>query len=464
MTRTHGNAAEQSRRQWLALAGVVLVSVSARIVAAMLQGDTVVSLPGVNDQVSYDALARRVAAGAGFSFAADWWPATRAGEPTAHWSYLYTLYLAGVYSLTGMHPLVARLAQAIVAGVIQPWLVWRLGCRVFGQRVGLIAAGLTAGYAYFVYYASALITETFYTLAVLWMLDLAIDIALAPNGGTPASRRWRDVLTRARPWVALGLALGLAALLRQVILLFVPVLAGWLILRRRRVPMGLALSLVVVALLIAPWTVRNYSTFGRFVLLNSNAGYAFFWANHPVYGDNFVAVLSNAQYASLIPEELRGLDEASLDQALLQDGLRFVADDPIRYIRLSISRTKDYFEFWPSAGSPPLSNAFRLLSFGITLPFVIYGLLVALTRPGPARVSRQPESVGLLYLFISTYTTIHLLSWALIRYRVPVDAVLVVFAALAIADLIARLRVPTLPLGSPASACPQCQLPARQGS
>jgi hypothetical protein len=37
---------------------------------------------------------------------------------------------------------------------------------------------------------------------------------------------------------------------------------------------------------------------------------------------------------------------------------------------------------------------------------------------------------------MGTYTLIHLLSWAQIRYRLPVDAVLLLFAAIAMADLV----------------------------
>jgi hypothetical protein len=44
-------------------------------------------------------------------------------------------------------------------------------------------------------------------------------------------------------------------------------------------------------------------------------------------------------------------------------------------------------------------------------------------------------------LFASIYTLIHLLSWALIRYRLPVDAVLLIFAALALVDIAQRLGV-----------------------
>jgi len=45
----------------------------------------------------------------------------------------------------------------------------------------------------------------------------------------------------------------------------------------------------------------------------------------------------------------------------------------------------------------------------------------------------------ILYIFVAVYTAIHLLSWALIRYRLPVDAILLVFASAAIVDILAKL-------------------------
>ena len=103
-------------------------------------------------------------------------------------------------------------------------------------------------------------------------------------------------------------------------------------------------------MLILPWTIRNYLAFGHLVPLNTNSGYAFFWANHPIHGTRFIAILpdSGPSYQELIPRELRRLDEAALDQALLQEGMRFVTENPGRYLLLSLSRVKDYFMFWPS--------------------------------------------------------------------------------------------------------------------
>lgn len=44
------------------------------------------------------------------------------------------------------------------------------------------------------------------------------------------------------------------------------------------------------------------------------------------------------------------------------------------------------------------------------------------------------SDLGLLYLFIAFYTLLHVLTWAMVRYRLPVDAVLLPFAALGIAE------------------------------
>jgi len=419
-----------------ALLLITALSVILRLASALYQGDVISPLPGVHDQVSYHALACRVLAGHGFTFETGWWPLTRAGSPTAHWSYLYTIYLAAIYFLFGPHPLVARLIQALLAGVLHPWLCWRIGSRLFGNQAGLIAALLSAVYAYFVFYAGSLMTETFFILSVLWVLDRALLLGEIGVGAEES----------VSSWALLGLGIGLAALLRQTFLLLLPVIFAWLFWRLRARPprepvRGLAIASLLAAAMILPWTIRNYHAFGRVVLLNTNAGFAMFWANHPIHGTDFVAILpeEGPSYAQLVPPPLRSLDEAALDRALLGEGLRFVTRDPGRYLWLSLSRVKEYFKFWPSSSSGAISNIARAGSFGLLLPFMVLGLAVA---PGRSRAEdgrQEPAELGvsggrlsgvvLLYLVTGVYTLMHLLSWSLIRYRLPVDAVLMVFAA-----------------------------------
>lgn len=405
---------------------VVVVAVLLRAAAAIVLGNRVESLPGIADQISYHTLAVRVLSGHGFTFGRGWWPATPAGEPTAHWSYLYTLYLTGLYQLAGVRPLLPRLVQAVLVGALQPWLAFLLGERLFGRRAGLFSAGFTAVYIYFVYYAAALMTEAFYITGILASLVLAVRLA---DSADAPPRRLLGI------GGLLGLCLGATVLLRQVYGLFLPFLFLWVLLAARRralLPLGLA-GLVLVAL-IAPVTWFNYQQFERFVLLNTNAGYAFFWGNHPVYGDEFVPILAEpGAYQALIPPELLFLDEAALDQALLRRGVGFALEDPGRYLRLSLSRIPVFFDFLPSAESGWISNLARVGSFGLFLPLMLWGLW----RGFP----RSLDSPGaLLLLFAGVYTALHLLTWALVRYRLPVDAVLLIFAGRGAMDLIRKLR------------------------
>ena len=419
---------------------IMAVSLALRVGLALYQGSEIVPRLGVTDEVSYHTLAVRVLEGHGFSFATGWWPATRANQPTAHWSFLYVLFLAAVYSVTGPAPLAARLIQATAVGLLHPWLAWRIANRLFGPTAGLASAAIAAFYGYFVYYAGALVTESLYIVAVLWVIDIATSIA----------GRERDAASAWRPWAWLGVAVAVATLLRQLFLLVLPVVLAWLgwqLMRRRAATSGLswlafagraAIVVAVVVVAMLPWTARNYRAFGQLVPLNTNAGFVMYWANHPVHGTSFKPILSYGEvnYGTMLPDDVGALNEAQLDRELLRRGVGFVQDDPVRYVRLSLSRTIEYFKFWPSADSSLGSNLARVLSFGLLLPLLVVGVVMVVGRgraPGPAA-----DGAPLLLGVAALYTGLHLLTWTLVRYRLPVDAVLMPFAGVALAALSAR--------------------------
>ncbi len=47
----------------------------------------------------------------------------------------------------------------------------------------------------------------------------------------------------------------------------------------------------------------------------------------------------------------------------------------------------------------------------------------------------------LIMLFVLVYSSIHIISWTLIRYRLPVDAILILYAAYGFFDLMCRLQL-----------------------
>jgi 4-amino-4-deoxy-L-arabinose transferase-like glycosyltransferase len=289
-------------------------------------------------------------------------------------------------------------------------LVFLIGPRLVDEVTGLVAAALTAVYGYFIYYNAALMTETFFIIFVLFALYLGLELKERP--------------TR-RSWVLLGLALGVAGLLRQTALLFVPFLFLWLAWEQRKVGLrwrSFLIPVAVMALLILPWIVRNYLVYDQFPLLNSNAGYALYASSNPALETDW----RNDRVVIPIPEALRGANEAELNEALTRQGIEFIVSDPVRYLKLSIDKIWEFIKFWPSSDSSRTSNLVRGLSFGLYLPFMIMGLWLSLARR---------RDFMLLYLFVVIHSGIHLLSWPSLRYRLPVDAISMIFAALALLEL-----------------------------
>jgi len=339
----------------------------------------------------------------------------------------------------GLHnPLLVRLLQALIIGIIHPLLIFVVGKLSFNSRVGLIAAAITSVYIYFVYYSATLMTEPFYIAGILAILGTSGWIVKNAN----------QILENPRKYLLfaflLGVATSLTILLRQAFLLFLPFLYTWLLFVLRKNYLVPALKMIginvlIITLFILPFTIYNYERFNQFVLLNTNAGFAFYWANHPIYGTHFEGILSQSTYLDLLPKELYGLNEAALDRELLNRGLQFVIQDPLRYFFLSLSRIPVYFMFWPSPHSSILSNISRIGSFGVFLPFMIYGLMTTLAKKVEEKVTLY-SPVFLLLLFILVYSLIHIFTWTLIRYRLPVDAVLVLFAAVGFSDLIQKIQ------------------------
>lgn len=399
---------------------IVLFALCVRILLALVLGENIREISGTYDQIAYDQLAQRVVSGHGFSFGIDWYPFVHANQPTAFWSFLYTLYLSGVYAVFGHHPLVARLIQILISS-LSFWLIYRLGRRLFDSTVGLVAAGLAACYAYLILFNASLMTQSFYILAVLASLELALALV--------EKSTWQR-------WALLGIVVGLGVLLRQSLLLFAPLLFGWIwwasssssrgTFSPRKTLRGIGIAVAIIAMCVLPWTLRNYLVFNDFLLLNSNSGYWFYSSNNPGQGTTF-----DSTYKAPIPEELKNLQEPAVDRVLLRDGIRFIIADPVRIALLSINRVKDYFWLFPTESSSPISNWSRLFSFGLYLPFMLYGIYL----------SRERWRMCLpLYLYVAFDAFFCLISWSAPRYRLPSDTIMMILAGLAVTNLAARLH------------------------
>src|SRR5436190_17896583 len=210
---------------------------------------------GLGDFFYYHGIANLLADGRGF---VDPFLSTAAHPyPSALHPPLWPLALAAASKLGATGFLAHRLVGCVL-GTATVALLGLLGRRVAGDRVGLLSAAIAALYPTLVAADGSLMSESLYGLFVTVVLLLAYRLIDRPSAGRAAG---------------LGAAIGLAALTRGEGLLFLPLLA--LPLAWRGVGGGarllrLAAPLVATALVIAPWTVRNWIQFDRPILISTN--------------------------------------------------------------------------------------------------------------------------------------------------------------------------------------------------
>ena len=246
----------RSDRVFLAVAATSLLVKIALAILARLDAP-------VLDEVAYLSAAEQLVRGGGF-------PGTF--RPPG-----YPVFMASILVM-GAGTLGVRLVQ-VALSMVSVWTAYRLGQRFGGLAAARVASAIVAFDPVLIAFTHRLWSETLFIAILLVVLDLL----------TSEKASWTRVL-------AGGLLFGLGALVRPMILTFVPFLAIWFVAsewpaspRLTAVARGLVRTVAFTAaalLLIAPWTARNARATGTFVLIDSNGPFNLLVGAEP--GSRFV--------------------------------------------------------------------------------------------------------------------------------------------------------------------------------
>jgi 4-amino-4-deoxy-L-arabinose transferase-like glycosyltransferase len=192
----------------------------------------------IMDEQQYSQIARTVTAGNGYG-----WDVR---SPTSIRPPLYPALLAGVWKVFGNGNLQVVRAVQIVLSIVTAMFVYLIGARLWGPRVGRLAAAIYWLYPSLILYDYLILTETLFTCLVVAFVLATIKLVQQP---------------RLAFAIACGVSLGLAALTRSVLwplpLILCPALllvldGTWL----RRLALAAAV-LAAYAALVGPWAIRN---------------------------------------------------------------------------------------------------------------------------------------------------------------------------------------------------------------
>jgi 4-amino-4-deoxy-L-arabinose transferase-like glycosyltransferase len=346
----------------------------------------------------------------------------------------YPLFLAGVYSIFGVHVVPVQILQCLLfAGTC--WLAQGIGQRIYSPRAGLIAGLVCALHPSLLRYVPDLHLETMLTFVFTLSVWLSCRFFERPTSARGA---------------LLGLTWGLASLTKPVVLLYPGVFALlWLLSRKKHGAFTapgslvsklapLAVAFVVMGLTISPWTVRNYIVTKRFVPITTGASdavlrsfvfsrYEFITLQKPPYTDAENEV--NAQFKALCAAQgaVWEADDLQTDKILNEEAKRQVLANPGLFIKKSIV---GIFTFWYQMTS--LKNS--LAAGGMALVAWVFAG-IGLWR---SRTERQP-----VWLVLAPIVYLNLFLAALLslgRYSVPVMPCLITLAAFGLDTVLARFR------------------------
>jgi 4-amino-4-deoxy-L-arabinose transferase-like glycosyltransferase len=387
-------------------------------------------------------VARAIAAGQGFSSPL----LTTDSGPTAWFTPIYPYFVAGIFKLWGIysatsHIIIQTLNCAFAALTIIP--LHGIAKRTFGNGAAIGAAWT------WVFLPTAL----YYPMLWVWDTTLMALIFSLIFWATMAMREKRGVLA----WAAYGALWAVGVLINPSILSLFPFFLAWMVWEARKavIPWAkpAAAALLVFTICLVPWTIRNYRVFGKFIVLRSNFGLELWLGNNPDVTD------SSAQWQH--PSEDR--EEAAKYKSMGE--IAYMADkehEAFAYMRThpgrSLALVFQRFEInWLAFSDSPF-DVWSRGNFYAKSFLVLNCLLSVLCLVGTlyANRARIPEAVPFAMVLL-IFPLVFYLTHASLRYRFPIDPIMVILAAGAVAHLISLARSMYLNMkkaSAPASSFP----------
>ncbi|ENO78169.1 glycosyltransferase family 39 protein [Thauera sp. 63] len=359
-----------------------------------------------SDGASYLGLAERLAEGGAYE----------AGGTKAYWPAGYPLFLVPWVAIFD-DPRTAYLASNLVLFVVGAFGVAALARFLAGDRAGSFAALLFAVWPNLVFLAGTPEKE----VLVLALLPWATFWMLA------ALNRSGRGLSVFRAGVLLG-----ACTLVQPSLQFLPFVAAVLLVgsaRQKRI--GFAQALLVVlgaALVVAPWTYRNYMVFDTAVLVATNGGSNLYRANNS---------LATGGYTPRGEVDLSGLDELAQDKEGRRLAVEWIKANPGPFVDLLVEKQIRFmgddavgaYSTFKVGGGVASDALYAALKVSANAWWMLVWLLVGLFAWLRLGEKQSPNPLWLTPTWIWLYLfAIHSVFESAGKYHVPVLWVLCVLA------------------------------------
>jgi 4-amino-4-deoxy-L-arabinose transferase-like glycosyltransferase len=331
--------------------------------------------------------------------------------PTAWEPPLYPYFIAGIFQIFGIYSKASAfviLTFNSVCSALTCLPIFWVARRMFSEKVAVVSAWAWALLPNIMFWCTRAVWETSLSallLAILFWLTLT----MGERDG------WLQ-------WFGFGLLWGIVALNGTSLIAFLPAAGLWTWYRRakagKRSFSGVVLASVIFCACIAPWLIRNYETFGRFIFIRDNFGAELRLGNGDG-ADGTLMLYQDPPHDPAAMRQVQDMGEIAYIAMRKQQALAFITADYARFAWLSVKR---FVFFW---ASPPKATVPAWLSPAKNLLFLASSLL-AFCGLGLALKQRRPGA-WLMFWLMLLYPAVYYFVYALPRYRHPIEPEMTIF-------------------------------------
>ena len=178
---------------------------------------------------------------------------------------------------------------------------------------------------------------------------------------------------------------------------------------------------LLYSLLLSPWWFHNWKKYDGFVRLNLGGGYHLYSGNNPdnLSGGGIGGVDVNHNWNDEDIEK-RGIE---FEKKFKRDAFNFIKENPKTFIKLSVIKFKRFWQLYPYAEEYRgiLYKMLSIFSYGLILIFSVLFLI--------SNLKKFFLKISPLITIIFLTTAIHCLTIASVRYRFPIEPILIMFAS-----------------------------------
>ena len=372
---------------------------------------------------------------------------------------LYPYFLGAIFASFGHHYEAVVAVQSLLGALVAP-LVLLAARRWFDGRVALLAGAIAAIYLPAIYFGGLIMKpglSLFLATLTLWLLSTALARG------------------RTATWLVAGIALGLTCLTRGNLILVVPLLAAWILVRaddegleglRRRATsrsrwIASGAFAAGTALVLAVPAAHNLAVSGEFILSTANAGANFFIGNNPSNASGeyqqlpFIAANPKHEQRDFASEATRRAGRPLTDRETsafwFGESRRCIREHPVDWLLLMGRKARS---FWGAYEIPDSLDyyLYRETAPVLRLPIPGFGLLAPMGLLGAVLLLRRRGWPRLLIVFAAAYSITVIVFFVFSRFRMVIAPALYVFAAYAAVELWERWRAAARREGAVAAA------------